>query len=41
VSRLFSRFHHDGLIHVDGRAVKLLDPMRLRRMTSRSAAVPG
>jgi CRP/FNR family transcriptional regulator len=41
VSRLFSRFHHAGLIHVDGRAVKLLDPMRLRRMTSRSAAVPG
>lgn len=41
VSRLFSRFHHNGLIHVDGRAVKLLDPMRLRRMTSRSAAVAG
>ena len=28
VSRLFSRFHHDGLIQVQGRDVKLLDRLR-------------
>ncbi len=30
VSRLFSRFHEDGLIQVQGRAVKLLNPSALK-----------
>jgi CRP/FNR family transcriptional regulator, anaerobic regulatory protein len=30
VSRLFSRFQGEGLVQVQGRAVKLLDPVRLR-----------
>jgi CRP/FNR family transcriptional regulator len=32
VSRLFSRFHQEGLIHVQGRALKLLDSAALRRI---------
>ena len=32
VSRLFSRFQEDGLIQVQGRAVKLLDPVALKRI---------
>ena len=32
VSRLFSRFHKDGLIHVQGREVKLLDRVALQRL---------
>ena len=32
VSRLFSRFHHDGLIQVQGRVVKLLDCTALQRI---------
>ncbi len=32
VSRLFSRFQEEGLIQVQGRAVKLLDPVALKRM---------
>jgi CRP/FNR family transcriptional regulator len=32
VSRLFSRFHQEGLIQVQGRAVKLLDPAALRQL---------
>jgi len=32
VSRLFSRFHHDGLIQVQGRVVKLLDRSGLQRL---------
>jgi CRP/FNR family transcriptional regulator len=32
VSRLFSRFQGEGLIRVQGRAVKLLDPLRLKRI---------
>ena len=32
VSRLFSRFHHDGLIQVQGRVVKLLDRNGLQRL---------
>ena len=32
VSRLFSRFHEEGLIQVQGRAVKLLDPGALKRI---------
>jgi len=32
VSRLFSRFHEEGLVQVQGRGVKLLDPLRLRRI---------
>jgi len=31
VSRLFSRFHGDGIIQVEGRAVKLLDLIGLKR----------
>jgi CRP/FNR family transcriptional regulator, anaerobic regulatory protein len=32
VSRLFSRFQGEGLIRVQGRGVKLLDPVRLKRI---------
>ena len=32
VSRLFSRFHHDELIEVQGRAVKLLDRAAMNQM---------
>jgi CRP/FNR family transcriptional regulator len=32
VSRLFSRFQEEGLIQVQGRAVKLLDPTALKRL---------
>ena len=32
VSRLFSRFQDDGLIQVQGRAVKLLDPIALKQV---------
>jgi len=32
ISRLFSRFQGDGLIQVQGRAVKLLDPVALKRV---------
>jgi len=32
VSQLFSRFQLEGLIQVQGRAVKLIDPVRLKRM---------
>ena len=32
VSRLFSRFHKDGLIHVQGREVKLLDRIALQQL---------
>ncbi len=31
VSRKFTRLHQDGLIHVQGRSVKLLDPVALKR----------
>lgn len=34
VSRLFSRFHHDGLIQVQGRVVKLLDRSALQRLVN-------
>jgi CRP/FNR family transcriptional regulator len=34
VSRLMTRFHQEGLIHVQGRAVKLLDAVALRRIVS-------
>ncbi len=32
VSRLFSRFQEEGLIQVQGRSVKLLDPVALKRI---------
>ena len=32
VSRLFSRFQEEGLIQVQGRAVKLLDPAALKQL---------
>lgn len=32
VSRIFSRLHAEGLIQVQGRAVKLIDPVSLRRL---------
>ena len=32
VSRLFSRFQDEGLIQVQGRAVKLLDPVALKQV---------
>jgi CRP/FNR family transcriptional regulator len=34
VSRLFSRLHQDGLIHVQGRFVKLLDRMALQALVN-------
>ncbi len=37
VSRLFSRFQEEGLIQVQGRAVKLLDPMALKRLIGQRA----
>jgi CRP/FNR family transcriptional regulator len=37
VSRIFSRFHAEGLIHVQGRSVKLLDPIRLKSILGRGA----
>ena len=35
VSRLFSRFHQEGLIHVQGRGVKLIDPVAIKRIGQR------
>jgi CRP/FNR family transcriptional regulator len=32
VSRLFSRFHREGLIRVQGRDVRLIDRTALRRL---------
>jgi CRP/FNR family transcriptional regulator, anaerobic regulatory protein len=37
VSRLFSRFHEDGLIQVHGRVVKLLDRIALRTVVASSS----
>jgi CRP/FNR family transcriptional regulator len=37
VSRLFSRFHAEGLIQVHGRAVKLLDPVALKRIVGQGS----
>ena len=36
VSRLFSRFHREGLIQIQGRGVKLLDRPSLLRLIARS-----
>jgi CRP/FNR family transcriptional regulator len=33
VSRLFSKFQRDGLLQVQGRTIKLLDRISLRRLT--------
>ncbi len=38
VSRLFSRFHHDGLIQVQGRAVKLLDRIAMSQLVDGDGA---
>ena len=35
VSRLFSRFQDEGLIQVQGRAVKLLDTAALKQLVGR------
>jgi CRP/FNR family transcriptional regulator len=35
VSRLFSRFHDEGIIQVQGRAVKLLDTAALKLLVGR------
>jgi len=32
VSRLFSRFQDEGMIQVQGRAIKLLDPAALKQL---------
>jgi CRP/FNR family transcriptional regulator len=37
VSRLFSRFQRDGLLQVQGRTVKLLDPVAVRQLVDCSA----
>ena len=39
VSRLFSRFHEEGLIQVHGRVVKLLDRVALRKVVAQDS--PG
>ena len=36
VSRLFSRFHQDGLIRVQGKEVKLLDRVALQQLVDAS-----
>jgi CRP/FNR family transcriptional regulator, anaerobic regulatory protein len=41
VSRLFSRFHHDGLIQVQGRAIKLLDRVAVSRLVDGSDPCDG
>jgi CRP/FNR family transcriptional regulator len=35
VSRLFSKFHEEGLVQVQGRRIKIIDMPRLRRLVSR------
>jgi CRP/FNR family transcriptional regulator len=37
VSRLFSSFQRDALLQVQGRAVKLLDPITLKQLVSLSS----
>ena len=37
VSRLFSRFERDALLQVQGRGVKLLDPITLKQLVSQSS----
>jgi len=37
VSRLFSRFHREGLIQVQARLVKLLDRIALKELVAASA----
>ena len=35
VSRLFSKFHEEGLVQVQGRRIKIIDMPRLRRLANR------
>ena len=35
VSRLFSKFHEDGLVQVQGRRIKIIDMPRLRLLVNR------
>ncbi len=37
VSRLFTRFQEEGLIHIQGRSVKLLDPTALKQLVGKHA----
>jgi CRP/FNR family transcriptional regulator len=37
VSRLFSKFHEEGLVQVQGRRIKIIDMPRLRLLVSRRA----
>jgi CRP/FNR family transcriptional regulator len=37
ISRLFSRFHREGLIQIQGRAVKLIDEIAVRRLIDSSS----
>jgi len=41
VGRLFSRLHEEGLIQVQGRAIKLLDLTRLKEMAGRMTRLPA
>jgi len=41
VSRLFSRFQEDGLIRVQGRQIKLLNPAKLREVTQHIPPSPA
>jgi len=40
VSRLFSRFQGEGLVQVEGRALKLLDPIGLKRIAGQLLSLP-
>jgi hypothetical protein len=40
VSRLFSRFQDEGLLQVQGRAVKLLDPVALKQVVGSGVRKP-
>jgi len=37
VSRLLSRMHREGVIQVQGRIIKILDPVALKRLVETSA----
>jgi CRP/FNR family transcriptional regulator len=41
ISRLFSRFQHDGMVHVQGRAIRILDPDKLRALSGHNEPPPN
>ena len=40
VSRIFSRLHSEGMVQVQGRAIKLLDPAGLGRIAGQACPPP-